>query len=102
MAEARCGPVLPSGNASRKIALRLRSCFDFGRTLFSLPRDFYVKYPESGYGRINGVYERYILEGEEVAMQKLSETISMITGKKIDFYDNIVFQGFIEIVDALG
>ena len=71
-------------------------------TLFSLPRDFYVKYPESGYGRINGVYERYILEGEDVAMQKLSETISMITGKNIDFYVNIDFQGFIEIVDALG
>lgn len=70
-------------------------------TLFSLPRDLYIKYPDNGYGRINGVYERYILEGEEIAMQKVQEAVSSITGKTIDFYVNIDFQGFIEIIDTL-
>lgn len=71
-------------------------------SLFSLPRDLYVQYPDQkGYGRINGIYESYISQGEDVAMKKLQEKVSEISGKSIDFYVNIDFQGFIEIVDAL-
>lgn len=71
-------------------------------TLFSLPRDLYVKHPEGNtYGRINQIYEKYIDLGDDVAMKHLEEKVSEITGKPIDFYVNIDFQGFIEIIDAL-
>ncbi len=71
-------------------------------TLFSLPRDLYVKHPEGNrYGRINQIYESYIWLGEDAAMKRLGEKVSEITGKPIDFYVNIDFQGFIQIIDAL-
>ncbi|NDK09837.1 LCP family protein [Candidatus Gracilibacteria bacterium] len=71
-------------------------------TLLSLPRDLWVSYPSGRKGRINGVYENGLLGTPTEAMQGLAEVVTNITGKKIDHYVNIDFNGFIEIVDTLG
>lgn len=71
-------------------------------SLFSLPRDLYVTYPNGRGSRINGIYETYLSQWKDVAMQKLTEKVSEITGKDVQYYINIDFKGFIEVVDALG
>ncbi|MDD3303123.1 MAG: LCP family protein [Candidatus Gracilibacteria bacterium] len=73
-------------------------------SMLSIPRDLYVKYTDKSYGKINGIYAHYlgIEKNEEKAMQYLENKISQITGEKIDYYVNIDFTGFKQIVDLLG
>lgn len=72
-------------------------------TLFSIPRDLYVTYPDSKKtGKINGIYDSYLSLGHESAIEKLKEKVSEITQQEIDYYVNIDFQGFIKIIDILG
>lgn len=72
-------------------------------TLFSIPRDLWVEYPESQQsGKINAIYDNSLYLWEEEAMKILKTKITEITWKKIDLYMNIDFKWFIEIVDALG
>ena len=72
-------------------------------TLFSIPRDLYVEYPESTRsGKINQIYETYLSLWEDIAIEKLKSKISEITWKNIDFYVNVDFAWFIQIVDTLG
>jgi len=71
-------------------------------TLFSIPRDLYVTYPDSKKtGKINGIYEYFLSQGNDVAIGKIEEKISEITNQEIDYYVNIDFQGFITIIDIL-
>lgn len=71
-------------------------------TLFSIPRDLYVDYPwVNTQWKINRIYETFLSESSDFAMGKLKTKISEITGKNIDYYMNIDFNGFIEVVDAL-
>ncbi len=72
-------------------------------TLFSIPRDLYIEYPGSSKkAKINQIYETFLPLWKEVAIEKLKSKISEITWKDINFYVNIDFKGFIEIVDTLG
>lgn len=72
-------------------------------TLFSIPRDLWVEYPASAKKwKINRIYEYFLPKGKKQAIDKLKEKVSEITGKPIDYYVNIDFKGFIEVVDALG
>lgn len=72
-------------------------------TLFSIPRDLYVEYPQSGKtGKINRIYETFLSLWKDVAIERLKTKITEITGKEIDHHVNIDFKGFIEIVDILG
>lgn len=72
-------------------------------TLLSLPRDLWVEYPNSSRKwKINRIYESFLSLGKETAISKLQEKVTEITGKEIDYYMNIDFAGFIEVVDALG
>ena len=69
--------------------------------LFSLPRDLYVNIPDTDYyTRINSVYQ-YGLTNKE-GVEPIKETIEDITGQEIHFYIIADFDGFIDIVDALG
>ena len=71
-------------------------------TLFSLPRDLYVEYPWSTRKwKINQIYETFLPLGADIAIERLKIKVSEITGKQIDFYINVDFKGFIEIVDTL-
>jgi len=72
-------------------------------TLFSIPRDLFVDYPwSSRQGKINRIYETFLPKWSDYAMWKLKEKVSEITGKNIDHYMNVDFEGFKEVVDALG
>jgi len=62
--------------------------------LFSIMRDTYVKIPEYGMNRINSA----ITHGPNTAMK----TVSDLLGIPIQYYVYTDFQGFIELVDAVG
>lgn len=70
-------------------------------TLFSIPRDLWVKYPNGKEGKINRIYENHALSNRQLAISYLKEKVSQITGKEIDYYMSIDFAGFREIVDTL-
>lgn len=62
--------------------------------LFSIMRDTYIKIPDKGSDRINAA----ITYGPNKAM----ETVSELLGIPIQYYVYTDFQGFIELVDAIG
>lgn len=62
--------------------------------LFSIMRDTYIKIPGYGSDRINAA----ITHGPNKAM----ETVSELLGIPIQYYVYTDFQGFIELVDAIG
>lgn len=71
-------------------------------TLLSIPRDLYVTTQYGGM-RINSVYENVqAKEGNANGLDTLKEKIEEITNLKIPYYIKINFQGFEEVVDALG
>ncbi len=77
-------------------------------SMLSIPRDLYVEYPNSkNYPniirkwKINKIYELFLWEWEDLAISKLGEKITEITGENIDYYVNIDFNWFKEIVDTL-
>lgn len=72
-------------------------------TMLSLPRDLYVNYTWTGRKwKINALYEHHLSQWKDYAINKLKEKLSEVTGRDIDYYLNVDFQGFIEIVDTLG
>ena len=71
-------------------------------SMLSIPRDLYVEYPGTDdVGKINEVYFHGLQRGEKRAMEELMGKVTEITGKPVESYVNLDFQGFIEIVDAL-
>ncbi|MBU0981253.1 LCP family protein [Patescibacteria group bacterium] len=73
--------------------------------MLSIPRDLYVEPEELGWGtRINGVYQFILDETEdpEHAMDVLVEEVEKVTGIEIQYYAKVDFQGFVDVVDALG
>jgi len=72
-------------------------------SMLSIPRDLYVQYPGSTLKwRINGIYEANLSKWEEFAIWQLKSKLWEIIWKDIQYYLNVDFQGFIEIVDTLG
>ncbi len=78
---------------------------DYGTlSLLSIPRDFYVK-AEDGYGmRINEIYEyeKRRLDDSESALESTAKMASRVSGVPIHYYLKVNFQGFTDLVDALG
>jgi len=72
--------------------------------MLSIPRDFYVDVPELGGGmKINSLYE----EGKKKfsslkGIEYLQTEVEKMTGMKIHYFVKINFNGFKDIVDALG
>jgi LCP family protein required for cell wall assembly len=74
--------------------------------MLSIPRDIYVENDLVGWGtRINSIYE-YVAENNEedyeLGMQELLKEIENIVGIELHYYAKIDFQGFVDIVDAVG
>ena len=63
--------------------------------LISLPRDSYVPIPGYGSDKLNAAYA---IGGAAL----LEETVEYVTGVRIDGYYEIGFDGFSELVDAVG
>jgi len=73
-------------------------------TLFSIPRDLYVKSPVNGwYGRINAIFQQYYSRTQSVEESALwfAEKVWEILWLDIPYYATIDFQTFKEIVDSL-
>jgi LCP family protein required for cell wall assembly len=72
-------------------------------SMLSIPRDLYVKYWDWRYWKINWVYAHYLSteKTENWAMEYLKNKISQITWEKIDYYVNIDFSWFKQVVDVL-
>ena len=73
-------------------------------TLFSLPRDLYVKSPvTNGYGRINAIFQQYYSRTKSVEESALwfAWKVGEMLGLDIPYYATVDFQTFKEIVDSL-
>lgn len=64
-------------------------------TMVSIPRDSYVEIPGYGQDKINAAFS---LGGAAL----LAQTVEQATGIRLDHYGEIGFDGFAELVDAVG
>lgn len=77
-------------------------------SLFSIPRDFYVKAnDEIGIvysGKINELYRDHknVMEDEEDRFQLFKKTAGDIVGLDIQYYVRLDFDAFVEVIDGLG
>jgi len=71
-------------------------------TMLSIPRDFYVEYPNNNTWKINEMYRLFTKKywSEKRWMWALEDKITQITWEKIDFYIDVDFQGFIKLIDT--
>jgi len=74
--------------------------------LLSIPRDLYVKIPDTNiHTKINAVYAYETENGKSLAnqpLETLKKLIGEITGQKVDYYLALDFDGFKKIIDDLG
>lgn len=86
--------------------LILASLDEQGKTvrMLSLPRDLYIDDKITGGQRINKVYDTYLNKygTSREAMERLGLTITELTGIPVHYTVKVNFNGFVQIVDALG
>lgn len=74
--------------------------------LFSIPRDLYVKIPDTPIQtKINSVYQFGLgnsKDNKNSGAELIKKTISVITGMDIDYYVVMNFNGFEKIIDDIG
>jgi LCP family protein required for cell wall assembly len=74
-------------------------------SMLSIPRDLYVKYPWNDYvyGKINWIYQRYLYQQKstDYGMEMLGKKVTEMTWEEIDYYINVDFKWFIEIIDTI-
>lgn len=68
-------------------------------SIFSLPRDFWYKEKQE---KINTVYSHAKIEDSKTALKEITQVLSSISGQEIHYTFLIEFEGFVEVVDALG
>ncbi|EKD58633.1 MAG: cell envelope-like protein transcriptional attenuator [uncultured bacterium] len=72
-------------------------------SLFSIPRDLYVKNPEStSSSKINAVYAYGEEKRKGGGMEDMKTVVGEIVGQKIGYALAINFKGFTDLVDAVG
>jgi len=71
-------------------------------TMLSIPRDLYVEYPNKKTWKINEIYRRFSKQywSDKLWMKALENKIYEITWEKTDFYIDLDFKGFIQLVDT--
>lgn len=71
--------------------------------LISVPRDLYVQIPGTGErGKINSVYSHWESGGKGQGIEKMKEMMQTVTGVKINRAVVINFNGFRQLIDAVG
>lgn len=72
--------------------------------MISIPRDFCTKVNPSktSYGKINSAYSIYEAKEKGRGLEGLKGIVEEITGMEIQYYAMINFNGFVELVDAVG
>jgi len=70
-------------------------------SMLSIPRDLYVDYEAGREGRINEIYRNNLnkYNSKTAGMKALKDKITEITGQEIDYYMNVDFEGFTQVVD---
>ena len=69
----------------------------------SVPRDFYVDNPNVGYKtKINAVYAYGEQDGKKKGIESMKQVIGDIVGQEIHYALVINFQGFTDLVNAIG
>lgn len=73
-------------------------------TMLSIPRDFNVQIKPDviWFSRINAVYATYEGMEEGSGLPRLQDVVTEITGKEIQYYAMIDYNGFTDLIDALG
>lgn len=74
-------------------------------TIISVPRDLYVKDSLVGDSRINETYfnsKLYYDDDEGKALEYTKKKVEEVTGVKIQYFAKVDFQGFKDLIDALG
>jgi LCP family protein required for cell wall assembly len=64
-------------------------------TMVSIPRDSYVEIPGHGEDKINAAF---VIGGAAL----LAQTVELATGMRLDHYAEVGFDGFAQMVDAVG
>lgn len=94
----------PWSSVARTDTIMLTSFMPLQRTvnLLSIPRDLWVKIPGVGENRINTAH--FYAESQQPGSgpQAVIDTIEQNFDFKIDYYLRVRFEGFREIVDAMG
>lgn len=72
--------------------------------MVSIPRDFCTKVNPSktSYGKINSTYSIYEAKEKGSGLNGLKGVVEEITGMEIQYYAMINFNGFVELIDAVG
>lgn len=73
-------------------------------SMLSIPRDLYIKDKEVGNSKINEAlhYGKIYYESEIKGIEYLKGKVERLTGTEIHYWARINFQGFKDLVDALG
>lgn len=73
-------------------------------SMLSIPRDLYVDYSNEWQWKLNGLYESSYYKNESLvlAMKDLEIKIKEITWEKVDYFVNLDFKWFIDLIDTVG
>jgi len=74
-------------------------------SMFSIPRDLWVKDPRGGYGRINALYYSYLRKYSDdvaLAVSGVATDIGQMLSMQIPYYATIDFTAFQAVVDSIG
>lgn len=96
----RAGEHYPGQNLTDTIIVMSIDTTNKKVSLLSLPRDLYVKIPDTSlYTKINSLYQ-YGLSNNEGSLP-LRTAVESITGQKIHYFFDLDFDGFEKVIDAL-
>lgn len=89
--------------ASIRITENAEGKKEYKTSLVSVPRDLYVTIPgTTNTTKINGVYAHGEKQGEGQGMEAMKQILEDISGQKMHYGIEVNFEGFKQLVDALG
>lgn len=73
-------------------------------SMFSIPRDLYVRYYNWKRWKINKIYASAKAKSWSIEfwIDALKYNVELITWEKVDHYINIDFEGFVKFIDSIG
>ncbi len=72
-------------------------------SMFSIPRDLYIKYPNNRNWKINSLYASYLYRSgsKKEWIDALKNKVTEMTWENIDYYINVDFNWFKKIIDTI-
>ncbi len=96
-------PGYPGSDLTDTIILASLNPTTYTCSLLSIPRDLYVRVPNTKMStKINAIYVQGMKSGgHEKGIELLEQTITEVTGQKIDYYAMVNFSAFEQMVDLV-